>query len=349
MTRTVHAQTPTDLLAMVPFLLGFHPERSIVLLTLGEAGTPVHARQDLPAADDLAADVGRLVADLVTVARRARLRRAALVAYTDAPGLAAAVARPLARALTDAGVDVPVCVRTDGRRWHCLAEDDPGDEGGCGGACPGEGTPYDLARHPLTLEAVVQGRVVMPSRDALRDTLNGDDPDEIARVAVAAERAGDTLMAVCRGPGGESDPVRGRAFMVQEGRWVQHRLSAFLRDRDRLESQEVGRLLVALAAIEVRDVAWALLDHDNAGQHVDLWRDVLRRSPLETQAAPAALLAFAAWLAGDGALAWCAVDRSQEAEPGYSLAGLVAQALAGAVPPHQWQPLGPDALTLFAG
>lgn len=212
-----------------------------------------------------------------------------------------------------------------------------------------EGTPYDLARHPLTLEAIVQGRVVMPSRGALRDTLLGDDPDEIDRVTAAAERSGDALMAACCNDGGPPDPQRGRSHLVQEGRWVQHRVSVFLHDGDRLESHDVGRLLVALAAIEVRDVAWALLDHDNAAAHVDLWRDVVRRSPLEAQAAPAALLAFSAWLAGDGALAWCAVERSQEAEPGYTLAGLVAQALSGAVPPHTWQPLGPEALSLFAG
>jgi hypothetical protein len=82
---------------------------------------------------------------------------------------------------------------------------------------------------------------------------------------------------------------------------------------------------------------------------VDLWRDVVRRAPLDLLAAPAALLGFAAWLSGDGALAWCAVDRCRQAEPGYSLAGLLADALAGAVPPSSWRPLGPDSLTLFAG
>jgi Domain of unknown function (DUF4192) len=122
-----------------------------------------------------------------------------------------------------------------------------------------------------------------------------------------------------------------------------------LRDGQRLDSHDVGRLVVAIAAVEVRDVAWAQIGHDDARRHVDLWSDVVRRCPRDALAAPAALLAFAAWLAGDGALAWCAVERSQEAEPGYGLAGLVTQALAGAVPPTAWIPLGPDALTLFAG
>ena len=54
---------------------------------------------------------------------------------------------------------------------------------------------------------------------------------------------------------------------------------------------------------------------------------MVRRSPTELLAAPAALLAFAAWLAGDGALAWCAVDRCALADPDYRMAGLVAHTL----------------------
>ena len=67
----------------------------------------------------------------------------------------------------------------------------------------------------------------------------------------------------------------------------------------------------------------------------------------ELRAAPAGLLAFAAWLTGNGALAWCAVDLAQESQPDHGLASLICQALSGAVPPSVWQPLSPDAVTLF--
>ncbi|MFC6344376.1 DUF4192 family protein, partial [Nocardioides hankookensis] len=46
---------------------------------------------------------------------------------------------------------------------------------------------------------------------------------------------------------------------------------------------------------------------------------------------------FAAWQAGQGALAWCAVDRCVDVDPGYSLAGLVAELLTRAVPPDTWE------------
>jgi hypothetical protein len=128
---------------------------------------------------------------------------------------------------------------------------------------------------------------------------------------------------------------------------VQHRVRRFAADGLRLDSHDVGRLLVAVAAVEVRDVAWAEITHADADRHVDLWRDVVRRAPHETRAAPAALLAFAAWLSGDGALAACALDVCQDAEPGYSMAGLLTQALAAGLPPDSWRPMPQAALTLF--
>ena len=68
----------------------------------------------------------------------------------------------------------------------------------------------------------------------------------------------------------------------------------------------------------------------------------MRRLPATHVAGPAAVLAFAAWLAGDGALAWCAVDRCRESEPTHSLASLVAQLLESATPPDTWATLQPE-------
>ena len=86
----------------------------------------------------------------------------------------------------------------------------------------------------------------------------------------------------------------------------------------------------------MRDAAWSPLRRSQAHGHVAFWTDVVRRTPDPLVPAPAALLAFAAWQAGQGALAWCAVDRCLEVEPAYSLAELVARILIEAVPPQSW-------------
>ena len=78
-TRGFEPNDPTDLLAMVPYLLGFHPEDSVVLLTVGDPPTPVHARQDLP---DNLDEVPLVVHDLVQVTRRAGVACVAVVVYS---------------------------------------------------------------------------------------------------------------------------------------------------------------------------------------------------------------------------------------------------------------------------
>jgi len=75
---------------------------------------------------------------------------------------------------------------------------------------------------------------------------------------------------------------------------------------------------------------------------VAFWTDVVRRAPPDLVAEPAAVLAFAAWLAGSGALAWCALDRCFAAAPGHTLGVLLARALQQAVPPTIWDEAATD-------
>lgn len=322
--RTLRARTPADLLAVVPCLLGFHPEDSVVLLSTG-SGRQVHARIDLPGDELQMAD---LVQSLLVAVRRARVRQVALVVYTDDHFLALDTVDCLAGAFAGAaGVDVVVSLRADGERWYSLD--------GCGAACcPVQGTPYDVSAHEFTAQSVLDGQVTYRSRQELADSLVGNDPDETEQVEQAAD-----LVA----------PGETRQHLVTEGLWVRSRVRRFVETGEPLDVDEAGRMLVALRSVEVRDVAWAEMSRADARTHLELWRDLVRRTPLHLAAAPAALLAFAAWLAGDGALAWCAVERCQEAEPDYSLAALLTQALTAAVDPATWTPLLAEDLTLFAG
>jgi hypothetical protein len=124
----------------------------------------------------------------------------------------------------------------------------------------------------------------------------------------------------------------------------------FLADGERLDTHDVARVATLVSAVvDLRDLAWCEMTRADASRHVDLWRDVVRRVPVTVRAAPAALLGFAAWLSGDGALAWCAVERALAAEPGHGLALLVAQALDGAVPPSAWTPVPRDRPPPYAG
>jgi hypothetical protein len=103
------------------------------------------------------------------------------------------------------------------------------------------------------------------------------------------------------------------------------------------DDAEAARLLVGLLDVRVRDAALALLRRDTAEAHARLWSDLVRRAPEGLVAPAAAALGFAAWMSGNGALAWCAVDRCLAADPDHRLARHVAEALTQAVPPSMWE------------
>jgi hypothetical protein len=347
------ATGPADLLALAPTVLGFHPEESVVVMTVGAAAHPFHCRVDLPGAvppppgepaTDPAAEAAALGDYLAQTAGRHGVDAVALLLYTTRARLAEEVAGVLAGCFEDAGVSLRLCIRADGRRWFGLL--------GSAGLVPVDGTPYDLSAHPWTAEAVVEGRVTYTSREALRASLVSTDPDDEHAVGLAALEATGRIAGCTHGPDafGPAAVVQGvRSHLVAEAHWVRRVVRAAAAGGDRLPAEDAGRLLVAILALQVRDVAWAEMSRDDATAHVELWRDLTRRAPEDLRAAPAALLAFAAWLAGDGALAWCAVDRCRESDPDYRLGSLVAQALEDAVPPSSWTPFDADDLPLFAG
>lgn len=326
-------RTPEDLLAMVPVLLGFEPEESVTLLTFGRAGRRsggdgcFHARVDLPAGvagDAVAGDVGDTVLDheldemvdsLVDPVVRHRVERLVVVVHSTRRATAGLAGDRLTRALADRApaTEVIDVLHADGRCWWSLL---PGRPAG------GAGTPYDVSHHPLRVQAVVAGRVTHASRSALAATL---EPDEEGRARLEA-----LLVRTGRRAGPAADPAA-------EDAWVAATVAGAVTSGDVLDDAAALRLLLALGDPRVRDAACRALERSVAVAHVALWRDLLRRSPTGLQAEPAALLGLAAWVAGDGALAWCALDRCAAVAPSHGLAALVAAALQRAVPPSAWE------------
>jgi Domain of unknown function (DUF4192) len=90
---------------------------------------------------------------------------------------------------------------------------------------------------------------------------------------------------------------------------------------------------VVLRDLRVRDDAWARMLPENRKEHLRLWTDLTRLARPGYVAAPASLLAFVAWQAGNGALANVALDRALSDDPGYSMAVLLKQAIESGAPP----------------
>lgn len=302
MTLTLRAKSPEDLLAAIPVTLGFEPQDSVVMLTFGGA-TPLHARIDLPSrGDPIALDA--VVASLLDACERNPASRAVFVLYGSGAVHCRQIARRLRREFEGAGIEVVECLRADAGRWYSA---DGRRQG-----VPTRGVPYDSDGHPFRAQAVMAGHVTLGSRAELAASVASDAAGAAAVAELIDEVAAlstSELAALCRGHA--------------EGRTLP-------------SEREAAAMLLTIQVGALRDAAWATLRREEAELHVALWSDLVRRAPASLMPAAAAVLAFAAWLQGDGALAWCALDRCLTVAPQQSLGTLVAHILASAMPPSTW-------------
>ncbi|WP_229399128.1 DUF4192 domain-containing protein [Micromonospora okii] len=313
-------RSPADLIAAVPYLLGFHPADSVVVVALRGRRIVFAARADLPGTGDDPLDPATHLAGVIA---RQGAESATVLGYGDAPRVTPAV-DAVRQSLAVAGLAVLDALRvTGGRYWSYLCA-----EPAC---CPPDGTPYDAGASEVSAAAVYAGQVALPDRAALTAQVAPfDGPARMAmRQAVAsAERRRDELVV------GQStdDLIDGRALR-RAGMTAVRAAMRGQRRGERLTDDELAWLTLLLTHLPVRDHAWERTD--GRERDIALWTDVLRRAAPELIAAPGSLLAFAAWRAGQGALAAVALERVIEAHPNYSLALLLDDLLRRGVPPSR--------------
>jgi hypothetical protein len=307
-------RTPADLIGAIPFLLGFHPSDSVVVVGLRARHVVFAARGDL-------GEPPGFVEYVTSVVMRQDIDTAAVVGYgpdqvTREPVMA------IRAALERHSVGVIDVLRVaDGRYWSYAC---PGE-----GCCPAEGTAFDPVASPVAAAATHAGQVALPDRDTLVRQIapvGGQTRESMRR---ATERATARLgsMLATSPPGDLLGSKALRRLGVTAVREAMRRH----REGGQLGDDEVAWLTVLLVHVPIRDYAWERVGVEE--WHVELWVDVLRRAESHLVPAPASLLAFAAWRGGQGALALAAVERAKHADPAYSMARLLDDVLHRGIPP----------------
>ncbi|MEU4398595.1 DUF4192 domain-containing protein [Micromonospora orduensis] len=332
MTSTERAKlavrSPADLIAAVPYLLGFHPADSVVAVALRGRQIIFAARADLPAPSTDPVEQARHLAGVIL---RQGAEAATVVGYGPPERVTPSV-DALRVALAGAGLEVLDALRVTGDRWwsYLCAEAD---------CCPPEGRRHDATANQVTASAVFAGQVALPDRAALVAQVAPVDGPARDSARAATARA-EVRLAELMEQAPESDLLGGRALRsagVAAVREAQRRQ----RRGERLDDDEVAWLSLLMTHLPVRDHAWERTD--GRDRDIALWTDVLRRAEPEVSAAPGALLAFAAWRAGQGALAAVAIERTLSLHPDYSLAVLLDDLLRRGVPPSEldgWPSVG---------
>ncbi|TAM84907.1 MAG: DUF4192 domain-containing protein, partial [Jatrophihabitans sp.] len=313
-TPALRISGPADLLQAIPYLLGFHPARSLVLVGLADARLVVTARMDV---DDLAdeATLRHTMASML----RGGARTLVVAVFDDDPpasgtgpawqGLPADLRSRCAEAGVAVGVaaDVADVLLVARGRWWSLRCADPG-------CCPPEGHELPEAP-PVVAAATYAGLVALPDRDslgALLDPVADTDREAMVPHLAAAEREA----------GEARTPVLRRRWELRQRRALLTAAAAADSRTVDLDVAVVAGFGVALRSIPVRDAMWAAAD----GGRIDgrpLWRELARRLPSPYDAAPLFLFGWGSWRHGHGALANIACDRSLASDPAYSAADLL--------------------------
>jgi hypothetical protein len=323
-------RNPGELLAALPYLIGFHPRDSLLFIAFGgSSGRRIELTQrvDLPAADDAAVVCRALAANtlraspagVAVIVVGGDQDAAGGVPYGGPPPLGELAAAAEAALI---GCGVSVQSRTwaahtgAGAAWACY------DDCGCRGAVP------EAGETPFAATAVAAGLVARAERADLEEIVAPTTAGRLRRRSRMLSRAVDAAAD------GALDPALdggGGQTLVEQA------LADSAAGRLHLDDERVVALALALSDLEVRDAALARCAASDAGadgsEH--LWAALARETPDPEAAEPAALLAACALLRGDGALAGIALDRAEQAWPGHRLTRLLRAVWAAGISPER--------------
>ena len=308
--------SPHDLLAAIPFLIGYHPQDSLVLVALKDEAVGMAMRVDMPVGvsaegyDLLASHFLRDGAD-----------GAFIVAYVGAGAVDPEnVLINTSAALVRAGIDIKESLIVRNNRFRSMICSDLT-------CCPPEGSAipdlgssriaaeHVIAGHPMPFENVdglVQSIAAVPSSfesvwaDEVQAFWVSSDSEEIQEL----QRDGATAIIDLVGE-------------YREGRGAE--------DRE-LAARVIGRL----SDIQVRDFALGSHTDESADYYWAMWRDLLRIAPRGFVAPIACLFAAMAYERGEGALAHKGLDRGLGDDDQYSLAHLLRRVFTAGWPPQSF-------------
>ncbi|WP_430784843.1 DUF4192 domain-containing protein [Actinoplanes sp. G11-F43] len=299
-------RNPAELIAALPFLMGYHPRDSVALVGMRGRDLDFGACFDLPPPGGDEREIRRGVRETAETVRRQHPGGLMIIGYGAAQRVTPVVLC-LVEALHGADIRVDEVLRVDGGRWWSYLCTDPG-------CCSPDGQPCLPADSVIAAEATYLGQVALPDRAAMVAQVAAVDGPARAAMVAATERARRRFGELVRETEGRTVGKRIR----QAGRAAIREVERRYRSGAALGDDEVAWLGVMLTDRAVEDYALDRLD--GTEWRVRLWTDVVRRVEPVYVPAPACLLGFSAWRLGRGALARVAADRALAVDPGHDLA-----------------------------
>ena len=322
---TTHTATeltsPHDLLAAVPFMVGYHPKDSLVVMALRDAKVSMAMRVDFP-------DSGSIASVSATVAghlAREIADEAIIVGYLPTDVIESDPLEIVRSIITLQGISVKECIVVRGEyfRSNLCADLE---------CCPPEGNLIpEILSSRVTAEQVAAGNPLpYLDLDEMKRSISALPIDkELVRLIQGIEEidyAGDDVTAHQR----------------EGANAINEMAIAFSKDQKIEDKSVVALVLVRLLDLQVRDYAMGMTTEETSDQLWDMWRYLLRLAPKGYVAPVAVIFATMSYERGDGALAQRALDRAMEDAPGYQMAKLLRRTFAAGWPPSAFTQMRAD-------
>jgi len=296
-------RNPADLIASLPYLLGFRPADSLVLLGHQRPGTKIGLilRADLPPRELQASQADALIPRFAD-SRHDGVTAVLIGGSADEDGPPHAdFVDELSRALSVHQLRLFHALWTPsvhtGAPWSCYRHAD------CTGVLP---DPQETVVAAATTEA---GFMVFPSREDLAALLDPRCPETVARRARLLAASPEPL----RLPGMAHSDVLAAAVLEIRAAFGRQRRGEGPPDDD-----QAMCLAHALSLTPVRDACLALAVPAHtplAREAEDVWLSLVRELPAPHRAEAALQLGYTALMRGEGALAGMALANATEADP----------------------------------
>ncbi|MFI0731747.1 DUF4192 domain-containing protein [Streptomyces sp. NPDC021225] len=337
-------RSPAELADALPYVLGFHPDDSIVMIALhgprGRFGGRL--RLGIPRASEEWPEVCDQLAQCLVAGSERRAGRpdgtVLFLCQEPAEGESGQDVmerlRPLAQRLRTAcgRLEVPVfealCI-SDGRFWSYVCPDRR--------CCPPEGVPLTLpGTSVMAAAATYAGIHVRGSLREMEARLAPLAPPRAEEQERALDAAGGELVPRILG-GADCATVREETLVLLGGMLARFRsappiadpVATDVRDDGMIGDEEAAAVIIGLQDRLARDRAAQWMEGPDAEAALRLWRALARRcvgSYAEHAAAPLTLAGWVAWSVGDEPAARVALGRALCADPEYLFARLLHQA-----------------------
>jgi hypothetical protein len=322
---TTHTATeltsPHDLLAAVPFMVGYHPKDSLVVMALKESKVAMAMRVDFPESENMAS-VSATIAGHLT---RESADEAIIVGYLPSDDLDTDPMAVVRSIITLQGIAVKECIVVSGGRFRSNL---------CADAqcCPPEGNPVpEILDSRVTAEQVAAG-----------NPLPYLDLDEMKR-SIAALPVDKELVRIIKSIPEIDYSSEDVTQLQRAGANAINEMSIIFSKAQRIEDKNlIALVLVRLLDLQVRDYAMGMTTTETSDQLWDMWRWLMRTAPVGYVAPVAVIFATMSYERGDGALAQRALDRAMVDSPGYQMAKLLRRTFAAGWPPSAFTQMRAD-------